>query len=417
VAEDERSTATTVIADILDDDDDDDQSTVATQATSSRSDATVSDDDDDFYSAQIPMEDRDTESSSSYSSHEVAMLTKKARLSDEPTTLAVDSLNPWRSSFSSFTLEDIGRLLHGDPSDALILPDVSTTCIGTEPQYKLVGGRMNTTDVVLKPYAEYENEKSKTTAKEIDSTELAATVEPSTISSSIEPLSPNAANETKTITPIDSYFKTSVRVKLTCDSCKYTRHHTETFWQLSLEIGSDHVDDALRRFFAPCRQELKCEKCFCDTATQTMEIEELPPYLLLHFKRFIVDVSSDYSSISYRKDGSPVYFPDRLSLADHDYYHNNNGIDEDESSHLLDPETGATTTSNILIPDYRLISVVHHIGQSASCGHYTADAQRTPGEWRRFNDSCVLNITKEQAIDQSRHTAYMVLYQLEQPTL
>jgi ubiquitin C-terminal hydrolase len=278
---------------------------------------------------------------------------------------------------------------------------------------------MNTTDVVLQPYnmADYNNERSETNNNNKGSrTCTTTTVEPSSNlhheSSAASTHNASDIDDPKIITPIDSYFKTSVRVKLTCDSCKYTRHHVETFWQLSLEIGSDHVDDALRRFFAPCRQEIKCEKCFCDTATQTMEIEELPPYLLLHFKRFIVHVSSDYSSISYKKDGSPVYFHDRLSLSDHDYYYNNNtNVDDEESPLLLDSET----TTNSLAPDYRLISVVNHIGQSASCGHYTADAQRTPGHWKRFNDSYVTNITAQQAIEESRHTAYMVLYRLEQP--
>jgi ubiquitin C-terminal hydrolase len=369
-AEDEvRSTATTVA-----DDDDDDNDEELEGATSSSSDFFTSNNticSEDMHSPpQSPMDDIDESSS-----QDELLLTKKARLS-EP-----NSLNPWRSSFASFTLADIGQLLHGDPSDALILPDVSTTCI--EPQYKLVGGRMNTSNVVLKPYAEYNNETKK---------DITPAVEASTSTCNVvEPLS-TGANET--ITPIDVYFRTVVRIKLTCDSCKYTRHHTETFWQLSLEIGSDHVEDALRRFFAPCKQELKCEKCFCDSATQTMEIEELPPYLLLHFKRFIVDVSPDYSSISYRKDGSPVYFHDRLCFNTDDDY-------------------DATESSSSIGPEYRLISVVNHIGQSASCGHYTADAQRTPGEWKRFNDSYVTSITEKQAIDQSRHTAYMVLYRRE----
>lgn len=348
---DERSTTTTVDATLLPDDEDinvgidDHEDDTVTVATSS-SDSTISE-----------------ESLVQHQSSETTA--KKARFSEpEPTS--------WRPSFSSFSLDDIGRLLHGDPSDALILPDISTTCIGNEPQYKLVGGRMNTSDVILKPYQEYENESSL--QKQLTTTTV--TEYPSAVESTVD------------TTPIDSYFKTSIRVKLTCDSCKYSRRHTETFWQLSLEIGSDHVEDGLRRFFAPCQQDIKCEKCFSDTATQTMELEELPPYLLLHFKRFIVDVSPDYSSVSYRKDGSPVYFNDTLSLSD------------DYAESLLEQT-----------PEYSLISVVHHIGASANCGHYTADAKRD-GVWMRFNDEHVECISETEAIEQSRHTAYMVLYQL-----
>jgi len=96
---------------------------------------------------------------------------------------------------------------------------------------------------------------------------------------------------------------------------------------------------------------------------------------------------------------------------------------------------------------YEIRSVVNHIGSSASCGHYTADAKRrnlpskssrneiggeTSGsdsghafdgdrdgiigdrEWIRFNDEYVSKISSEDAVENASQTAYMIMYELVQ---
>ena len=185
---------------------------------------------------------------------------------------------------------------------------------------------------------------------------------------------------------------------------------------LSLEIGEEEntVEDGLRRFFGPCRQSIKCEKCFGETATQTTEIVSLPPALLLHFKRFIVDVSPDYSQISYRKNRSTVLYDPELAIAEED----GGVLSEFLAPDCIMPPTSRSPrdfSSLLQRPDhrhYRLTSVVHHIGASASCGHYTADA-RHGDRWIRFNDTWVSPIPDTQSLQESRVTAYMVLYELQ----
>lgn len=211
--------------------------------------------------------------------------------------------------------------------------------------------------------------------------------------------------------PVDSYLATTARVHLTCDSCKYTRAHKERFLHLSLEIGPGigSVEDGLRRFFAPEKRELKCEKCFSESATQTMEIVELPRALIFHFKRFIVDVSDDFSSVSYRKNQSIVAFDEELTL------------DEDAggvlNEFLADDCQPPPPSMSGESPVYALRSVVNHMGFSVNCGHYTADAKRMydngDRQWTRFNDSMVSRISSEEAIEESQRTAYMVLYEIE----
>jgi Ubiquitin carboxyl-terminal hydrolase len=214
-----------------------------------------------------------------------------------------------------------------------------------------------------------------------------------------------------TPSPVESYFNTEVRVRLTCDSCKFTRSHLENFLHLSLEIGEDSnsVADGIRKFFSPEKREVKCEKCFCETAQQTMEITRLPRALLLHFKRFIVHISDDYTSINYRKNQGDFPFEDKLEFA-----HDAGGV---LSDCVCEDVVVNQQNCDDYHGTYNIRSVVNHIGSSASCGHYTADALRLyPGqpdrEWTRFNDSFVSKINAADAINNSSRTAYLVVYEL-----
>lgn len=248
--------------------------------------------------------------------------------------------------------------------------------------------------------------------------------------------------------PVSSNFTTKVRVCLTCESCKFRRSHVETYLHLSLDIGtggsndydgvgnlespSTSIEDGLRRFFAPEKREIKCEKCFHTNALQTSEITQLPRNLLFHLKRFIVDYSPDYSSISYRKDQSSVSFDERMELEGHKGDQENNKLrrnhDEEEGGfrNFLALDCSYSKSAS-----YEIRSVVNHIGSSASCGHYTADAKRKrridddnndasnyhkgdrdDRQWTRFNDSYVTKISAEAAVQDSSQTAYMIMYEL-----
>jgi ubiquitin C-terminal hydrolase len=314
---------------------------------------------------------------------------KKQRL-DESQEVALPQFDlpsvPSSQSFKELEFDDIENLLHGDGAT----PSMTSTRTGKEDglKCKLVGGRMHATNSALTRWDEDTNvPESSDNVKMSTDDRIQADVDS-------EPFS-----------PVDAYFTTQVRVCLTCDSCLYRRTHTETYLHLSLEIGSaiSSIDEGLRAFFKPEKREVKCEKCFCETASQTTEIIKLPRALLLHLKRFIVDVSPDYLSISYSKDQSAVSLEQQLDLNEQ----------SGALSEVLAPDVDALPPKH----HYTLRSVVNHIGSSASCGHYTADALRMDHngqrEWIRFNDSFVSRITEEEAMDHASTTAYMVLYELE----
>lgn len=226
-----------------------------------------------------------------------------------------------------------------------------------------------------------------------------------TITTQSAPTEPNLAAESKqtsaSSSPVDDCFTTKVRVRLTCDSCSYTRTQEETYLHWSLEMNGDStLDEVLRKFFASESREIKCEKCFGDSATQTSCITQLPKMLMLHFKRFVVNVSDDYSSITYDKNPSSVAFGPTLSP------------EEDLRDHM------ASECALPLGACYKLRSIVNHHGSSVNFGHYTADAHRVvlpngTREWLRFNDSFVSSVTEQQAVQGSSKSAYLVMYELD----
>jgi Ubiquitin carboxyl-terminal hydrolase len=150
----------------------------------------------------------------------------------------------------------------------------------------------------------------------------------------------------------------------------------------------------------------------------------------LHLKRFKFveinkSVTSGYENCSLynpphtvipeyvlRKNMEQVLIPDSLSL-----------------STYIGSSQGGTATVQDEEPIYKLISVVHHIGNNASSGHYTADALRhatadicedtsmdsDQPTWVSFDDghtstTSLIDVTGSQA---KQETAYMLLYALD----
>jgi len=247
---------------------------------------------------------------------------------------------------------------------------------------------------------------------------------------------------------VDAYFTTEIRSHLTCDSCKFSRSQLETFRCLSLElVDSDTsmgktlpgfkfnqtLQDSLRKFLAPEKREIKCEKCFFDWATKTTEITKLPNALILHLKRFIVDVSPDYMTITCRKNHTPVEFSNYLSL---DPLDDNGVLAEYLATDIRIPtplmsiqhpsmKIDMKQTCDEVAPEsiYGLRSIVHHVGSSAEYGHYTSTVHRTTPSrddeassrcWLYCNDELVSDLYESQVFHtSSQTTAYLFLFELQ----
>jgi ubiquitin C-terminal hydrolase len=294
------------------------------------------------------------------------------------------------SSFRDLAVDQITELLHGDKklgAPHLLIPQMPLNEDESHPQCKLIGGRA----VVVAD----ENCPMVIASDKSDR---------SSSSSSGDTAVPAHTHALENASPINEYFCTEVRSRLTCDSCMYTRTQTEKYLYLSTDVLPDSgstLTEGLQKFFAPEKRDIKCEKCFYETATQYREITRLPPALLFHFKRFIVDVSPDYTRVTYRKNQSAVEFPAELSL--------------DANSMLSDffaEDISLPSSSN---QGYHIKSICNHIGSSASCGHYTTDANRLcqagVRRWMRFNDSSVSQV--DNALQSAVSTSYMALYEIQ----
>eukprot|EP00978_Attheya_sp_CCMP212_P013016 scaffold32479_cov44-Attheya_sp.AAC.3 len=238
--------------------------------------------------------------------------------------------------------------------------------------------------------------------------------------------------------PTDEYFRLDVRVCLTCDTCGYKRTKDEMYRHLSLDVGVDSetdkkdvnkdapptpvwsIEKGLAHFFQPEKRDIKCEKCETGaSATQTMQILSRPRALLLHLKRFIVtqrervEMSEGGTEKSvglemeFRKNEARVQVNEPLSI----------------DSFCEQGAKNGTSGRN-----YRLRSIVRHIGTTASSGHYTTDRKYSKfdelatkksciknGEWVTFDDGVTTPIPLDRVLNnkQNQRNSYMILYELE----
>ena len=384
------------------------------------------------------------------------------------------------SSFSELKVEDISVLLHGEQSNTSgnELPKKNSEC---NKDHKLVGGRVSIVqaDASFDFTIPVDEEEEGNGDDGHDQQQIQEQSDGNNNSQPQHHVDTSSDSQSKS-TPIDSFFTMEVQTCLTCDSCSFARTRKETFRHLSLEIGDCDdegdsikkcssisstisslsqqqyertIQEGLRKFFASEKLELKCEKCFGESATQSMEIVRLPKVLILHLKRFIVDVSPDYTSVSYRKNRSAVEFGDNLTL---DLEDNENGAlgeflgsnvsfpiipkpekqkesIEDEGFELLNPVEEYESDDEYIDlgnmqKSYQLRSVVNHIGSSANCGHYTANVAKIPDvpsdakdgvleterEWLKFNDNLVYPIATDDVLNgEVQKSAYLLLYEFE----
>ena len=62
---------------------------------------------------------------------------------------------------------------------------------------------------------------------------------------------------------------------------------------------------------------------------------------------------------------------------------------------------------------YRLCSVVSHLGEQASQGHYVADCHVGGGHWLRFDDAVVRPLAEEKVLHDARTKGYLLLYEAD----
>jgi len=154
----------------------------------------------------------------------------------------------------------------------------------------------------------------------------------------------------------------------------------EPYQPLQLDIGAANVNNIVDALKALTRSEtlhgdFRSPKGPNVTAVKQVFIEEVPPVLILHLKRFQYDNTGGTQKI-WKKIGYPL----ELELPKEVY------------SRKKRNELNVTNA----FPKYRLTGVVYHHGKNASGGHYTVDVRRQDGrEWIRLDDTVIRRIRTE----------------------
>lgn len=187
----------------------------------------------------------------------------------------------------------------------------------------------------------------------------------------------------KETTPLNQILGGYLRSTVKCQNCKYESITFQHFEDLPLDISKvSTLEDALNGYFS--RENLeesgyKCESCKKRvSATKQFSLERTPVVLCIQLKRF---------TAMGGKLGKQVEIKEYLSLK--------NFITKSG-----DQNQGCK---------YKLVSMVTHLGGSASGGHYTAVGLAPNGIYYHFDDDRVNQGSLSSVL---RTNAYVLFYEL-----
>ncbi|XP_018111986.1 ubiquitin carboxyl-terminal hydrolase 10-B isoform X1 [Xenopus laevis] len=193
-------------------------------------------------------------------------------------------------------------------------------------------------------------------------------------------------------TPITDIFGGHMRSVVYQQSSKESAT-LQPFFTLQLDIQSEKirtVQDALESLVAResvqgYTTKTKQEVEICRRVT----LEELPPVLVLHLKRFVFEKTGGCQKLIKN-----IEYP----------------VDLEVSKDLLSPGVKSKIFKGQRT--YRLFAVVYHHGNSATGGHYTTDVfQIGLNGWLRIDDQSVKVINQYQVVKQTvERTAYLLYY-------
>uniref|UniRef100_A0A3Q0QS89 Ubiquitin carboxyl-terminal hydrolase n=1 Tax=Amphilophus citrinellus TaxID=61819 RepID=A0A3Q0QS89_AMPCI len=193
-------------------------------------------------------------------------------------------------------------------------------------------------------------------------------------------------------TPITDIFGGHIR------SVVYQQNSKESatlqpFFTLQLDIQSEKIRtvqealetlvarESVQGYTSKTKQEIEISR--------RVTLEELPPVLVLHLKRFVFEKSGGCQKLTKNVD-----YP----------------VDLEISKDLLSSGVRSKVVKGQRT--YRLFAVVYHHGNSATGGHYTTDVFHIGlNGWLRIDDQTVKVINQYQVVKQTaERTAYLLYY-------
>lgn len=192
-------------------------------------------------------------------------------------------------------------------------------------------------------------------------------------------------NYSKETTPINQIFGGYIRTEVKCLQCQHVSTTFQHFQDLLVDIRkANTLDEALNSYFS--REQLdnndyKCEACKRRVpATKQFTLERPPKVLCVQLKRF---------SFLGGKISRHIGFKQTIDMGQY-----------------LWREPGESPKQLT----YKLMSMVTHMGPSVNCGHYTAVAQVSSGQYYSFDDCCVRPISLNNVLSTN---AYIMIFEME----
>ncbi|KAA0723800.1 Ubiquitin carboxyl-terminal hydrolase 10-A [Triplophysa tibetana] len=193
-------------------------------------------------------------------------------------------------------------------------------------------------------------------------------------------------------TPITDIFGGLIRSVVYQQSSKESAT-LQPFFTLQLDIQSEKIRtvqealeilvarESVQGYTTKSKQEIEISR--------RVTLEELPPVLVLHLKRFVFEKTGGCQKLIKNID-----YP----------------VDLEISKDLLSPGVRGKTLKGQRT--YRLFAVVYHHGNSATGGHYTTDVFHIGlNGWLRIDDQAVKIINQHQVVKQTaERTAYLLYY-------
>lgn len=181
--------------------------------------------------------------------------------------------------------------------------------------------------------------------------------------------------ETISCTKFSRWFQHKIDIAVTCGSCNFYSIRNEGISAHVIEIrGKTTIQEAVDAYFDEQAVSYKCDRCDSESnATKTYFLKESPKYLCLVLSRFENINSKMVQNIAINE---------QLQLSKYN--------SENEANNV----------------DYKLVTVINHIGENLIKGHYTAISCNGKILYE-FDDSRVRRINAINDCD-----AYMLIYEL-----
>ncbi|XP_033213289.1 ubiquitin carboxyl-terminal hydrolase 36-like isoform X2 [Belonocnema kinseyi] len=195
-------------------------------------------------------------------------------------------------------------------------------------------------------------------------------------------------NYSKETTPVNQIFGGYIRTEVKCLQCDHVSTTFQHFQDLLVDIRkASTLDEALSSYFSQehlDNNDYKCEACKRRVpATKQFRLERPPKVLCVQLKRF---------SVMGGKISRHIVFKQTVDMGPYLWR------EKDEGMKKL---------------NYKLTSMVTHMGPSVNCGHYTAIAQVSTGKYYCFDDSCVRQIPLNTVLNTN---AYIMIFEMEPET-